>query len=71
MRTPRDLSTGEVAHLLGFSVNYVQYLIDEKLLRGYRVPGRGGFRRVPREALETFAAKHGIRLNGDDHVQGR
>ena len=69
--TQRDLSTAEVAHLLGFSVNYVQYLIDDGLLIGYRVrskPGSPGFRRVTRTALETFAAKHKIRLNGDDHA---
>ena len=69
MRTQRDLSTAEVAHLLGFSVNYVQYLIDDGLLIGYRVrsnPGSPGFRRVTRANLEAFATNHGIRLGGDN-----
>ena len=58
---------GEVARLLGCSAKSAQKYFDAGLLKGYRLPNgtfpaKPGDRRVPREALEAFAAGVGIRL---------
>lgn len=65
----RDLSTGQVASLLGVSPRTVCKWVDSGRLKGYKVPGSGGFRRVTREELKRFTQLHNLPMeNGEENI---
>jgi CheY-like chemotaxis protein len=57
--------------MCGVSFPTVIKWIDSGLLKGYRIPGSNA-RRITRQSLEDFAAKHNIPIlqNGDDESTG-
>ena len=53
-------TTGEISQLCHVAPRTVSKWIDSGMLRGYRIPGVGGDRRVPHGSLAEFMTKHGM-----------
>lgn len=62
--TKKDLTTGQVAKLLGLSHRTAAKIIDRGWLLHWKVPG-GKDRRVKPDDLVRFAKEHDIPLQGD------
>lgn len=58
----RDLQTGEIARATQVTPRTVAKWIDRGLLKGYKIPGPGGHRRVPRAELLAFLRRHNLPL---------
>lgn len=58
----RDLQTGEIARATQVTPRTVAKWIDSGLLKGYKIPGPGGHRRVPRVELLAFLRQHNLPL---------
>jgi excisionase family DNA binding protein len=56
LNEPKDLTTGDVAKLLGISQQTVIKCFESGILKGYRVPG-SKFRRIPAKHLIRFMNK--------------
>lgn len=56
----RDLGTGEIARALHVAPRTVSKWIDAGTLRGYKIPGPGGHRRVQRSDLLEFVKRHNM-----------
>lgn len=54
------LTIGQVAKLLSCCPRTATKWFDSGLLKGYRMPGPRGFRRVLRASVFEFARAHGI-----------
>lgn len=57
---PDWLSTKEAAYLAYVGVHQVIKLCGRGLLRFWRVPGKGGVRRVSADSLHAFLAANGV-----------
>lgn len=55
----RDMTTGQVARLVGVASHTVCKWFDSGMLKGYRIP-MSQDRRVPRRNLREFLLKHGL-----------
>ncbi len=57
------ITTTQAARIMQVSPKTVVRWVDEGLLRGWRVPGSGGHRRIELANLRKFMEDHGMPLD--------
>lgn len=69
LRTLEVFSTGQAARACRCSVRTVSKWVDAGILKGYRIPGASGDRRIPRPQLIEFLQQHGMPTDLIDPVE--
>ncbi len=59
-RSNKTLTTGQVAKMFDVAPRTVSKWVDSGLLKGYRIPGSGGDRRIPVSEVMKFVRKNDI-----------